>query len=154
MHPYEKTVEEIEQHMVLVQKFITLFCVLLRERAYNHDKSKLEPPEIEHFSAIDRRTLDIKYGSPEYEHALTILQPALEAHYAQNRHHPEHHPEGIRDMNLIDLIEMFLDWMASTKRHKHGNILKSIEINAKRFDLCDDLVCIFRNTAVLYDNLK
>ena len=54
---------------------------------------------------------------------------------------------AINDMNLIDLVEMFCDWTASSRRHNDGNILKSIEINRSRFGMSDQLVNIFRNTA-------
>jgi hypothetical protein len=131
-----------------------LFCTLLRARAQNHDKTKLESPELDYFIQVDAKTSDIKYGTPEYQEALKFLEPALQNHYAKNRHHPQHHPEGISSMNLLDIVEMFLDWDASCKRYKEGNILKSIEVNAKRFDISEQLVRIFENTAYLLDNME
>lgn len=53
----------------------------------------------------------------------------------------------VNDMSLIDLVELFLDWKAASERHNDGNILKSIEINAQRFNLNPQLVSIFENTA-------
>ncbi len=47
-------------------------------------------------------------------------------------------------MNLVDLIEMFCDWLASTQRHADGDIYKSIEISRERFGLSDDIVQILR----------
>ena len=61
-------------------------------------------------------------------------------------HHPECHKNGINDMNLLDLIEMFCDWKAASERHNDGNIRKSIEINGKRFNMSDQLVKIFENS--------
>lgn len=49
-------------------------------------------------------------------------------------------------MTLIDVIELFFDWWASSKRHADGDIRRSIEINRKRFGMPDDLVSIFLNT--------
>ena len=49
-------------------------------------------------------------------------------------------------MNLIDLIEMLCDWKAATLRHEDGDIIKSIEINSKRFDYGGLLKQIFLNT--------
>lgn len=49
-------------------------------------------------------------------------------------------------MNLLDLVEMFCDWKASSERHNDGNLLKSIDINATRFNLNPQLVKIFKNT--------
>jgi hypothetical protein len=78
---------------------------------------------------------------------LRDMKPALDHHYANNRHHPEHFgEEGIDGMNLFDVLEMFIDWTASTRRHADGDIAKSIEINKKRFGMSDQLAQIFRNT--------
>jgi hypothetical protein len=49
-------------------------------------------------------------------------------------------------MNLIDLVEMLCDWYAASKRHNDGDIMKSIEINQKRFGFSDDLRQILENT--------
>jgi hypothetical protein len=57
----------------------------------------------------------------------------------------------VNDMNLVDLIEMFCDWKASSTRHNDGNIRKSIEINGNRFNLSPQLIKIFENTAELFD---
>ena len=46
-------------------------------------------------------------------------------------------------MNLIDIVEMICDWKAATLRHNDGNLLKSVEINAKRFGMDDQLKQIF-----------
>ena len=53
-------------------------------------------------------------------------------------------------MNLVDLIEMICDWTAATLRHDTGDIVKSIEINQKRFNYSDELKEIFLNTVELY----
>ena len=79
------------------------------------------------------------------------MKPALDHHYAKNKHHPEHYPDGINDMTLVDLVEMFADWKAATMRHNDGNLLKSIEINTKRFNIDKQLAQIFVNTAKLFD---
>lgn len=50
-------------------------------------------------------------------------------------------------MTLLDLIEMLVDWKASSERHNNGNILKSIEINGNRFGMSPQLIEIFENTA-------
>ena len=67
---------------------------------------------------------------------------------ARNRHHPEHHKNGIDDMTLPDILEMFADWKASSERQNSGNILKSIEHNSGRFNINPQLVKIFENTAL------
>jgi hypothetical protein len=52
-------------------------------------------------------------------------------------------------MNLIDLVEMFCDWEASILKNKDGDIYRSIDINKTRFNMSDDLMSIFKNTADL-----
>jgi hypothetical protein len=47
------------------------------------------------------------------------------------------------------MLEMFIDWLASSQRHANGDMRRSIEINRKRFEMEPQLVHIFQNT--LYD---
>ena len=54
-------------------------------------------------------------------------------------------------MTLIDLLEMFCDWKASTLRHNDGNLLRSIETNAERFKIDSQLTQILINTARMID---
>lgn len=75
------------------------------------------------------------------------MKPALDHHYAHNRHHPEHFPDGIRGMSLLDLVEMLADWKAATERHADGDLARSIEINQARFGYGDELKVVLRNTA-------
>jgi len=77
------------------------------------------------------------------------MQVALDHHYENNRHHPDHFKNGIQDMNLVDLIEMICDWKAATLRHNNGNIFKSIEISQERFKFSDEIKQILLNTAEL-----
>jgi len=76
------------------------------------------------------------------------MKPALDHHYANNRHHPEHFKGkgGTNGMDLVDLIECFCDWAAATKRHANGSLKKSIEYNQKRFGIGNQLTKIFHNT--------
>jgi len=54
-------------------------------------------------------------------------------------------------MNLIDIVEMFCDWKAASERQLDGNLLKSIEKNADRFNMDPQLKQILINTARVYD---
>lgn len=56
------------------------------------------------------------------------------------------HVSSVNNMNLFDLIEMFIDWNAACQRHADGDIDKSIKINTARFALSPQLVEIFKNT--------
>ncbi len=78
------------------------------------------------------------------------MKKALDNHYALNSHHPEHYNNGINDMDIIDLLEMFCDWKAASERHANGDIYESIKINKKRFNISDQLEQILINTAKRY----
>jgi hypothetical protein len=74
------------------------------------------------------------------------MKPALDHHYQENQHHPDHWEYGILDMSLIDLLEMIIDWKASAERQTSANIFRSIELNQKRFGYTDELKQILINT--------
>ena len=139
--------DETWKHINQVQYFINLFIKELLDRGNKHDQSKLDSPEVELFTELTDKLAGTTFGSPEYNELKNKLGPALEHHYAKNRHHPEHHKDGLNDMNLIDIVELFCDWKASSLRHNNGNLLKSIEINGKRFNMSDQIIKIFENTA-------
>jgi len=142
---------ETQKHIENVRKYIRFMIDRLDLRGVYHDASKLETPEVEIFAEYTPKLSVCSYGSEEYNQNLEDMKPALEHHYANNRHHPEHFVNGINDMTLIDIIEMFCDWKASTLRHNDGNLLKSIETNADRFNIDGQLKQIFINTARTLD---
>ena len=140
------------EHIRTVQKFLHLVVKDLLDRADAHDQSKLERPEVELFTKYTPMLASCTYGSAEYQQLLKDLKPALDHHYAKNSHHPEHYKNGISDMNLLDLVELFCDWKAATLRHNDGNLRKSIEHNANRFGISPQLVKILENTAAMFDS--
>ena len=142
-----QTIEHIEE----VRKTIRWFTDKLTSRGVSHDRSKLESPEVEAFAEHTSRLAHLEYGSDAYNRELEELKTTLDHHYAKNRHHPEHFDNGINDMTLVDIVEMFCDWRAATKRNKNGNLFKSIEINAARFRIDRQLEQIFVNTAKSID---
>lgn len=134
------------EHKRQVAKYMRKAVDNLVERTVEHDFSKFDKEELEPFERVTPRLAELTYGSDEYKRQLKMIQPAIEHHYIKNRHHPEHHKNGVYDMNLIDLIEMLCDWIAATKRHNDGDILKSLEINKERFNITDELYGILVNT--------
>lgn len=142
---------ETQKHIETVRKYIRFMIDKIEMRGVKHDASKLESPEVEAFAELTPKLAATTYGSPEYESFLEKLKPALEHHYAANRHHPQHFVNGVNDMTLIDIIEMFCDWKASTRRQNDGNLLKSIETNAERFEFDGQLKQILINTARMLD---
>lgn len=143
---------ETLKHIEKVRAYLKKFIDRLWTRAIEHDKLKLESPEVEVFTEYTPKLADTTYGSEEYKQFLEEMNGALQHHYANYRHHPEHFEHGINDMTLVDLVEMFCDWKASSERHTDGNILKSIEVNATRFGIQKQLKDVLVNTAKLFDD--
>lgn len=144
--PYDSTNDTLE-HIAKVEGYLSLCADLLRMRAAVHDVSKLEAPEKQIFDEVSPKLKALTYGSDEYKAALVEMGEALTHHYQANSHHPEHYPNGIDGMSLLDLIEMLCDWKAASERHADGNFVKSLDINRTRFKISDQLMQIFINTA-------
>lgn len=142
---------ETMKHIRQVQLLLGKVQVALQRRALEHDASKLTIPELSIFTEFTPKLKNSTYGSPEYQNYLKAMGPALLHHYANNQHHPEHYPNGIDGMNLIDIIEMLCDWKAATLRHDDGDINKSIKINTNRFNIEPQLVQILKNTLPLLE---
>lgn len=192
MSDYDST-NDTNIHRLRVKSLIWDAIVELDDRANKHDRSKLMSPEKELFDEFTPKLAGCTYGSDEYKEFLKGLKVALDHHYTNNSHHPEHYPLwkcpvckkikqesdtwvndngnrfcldcsgghaiyevelmeynkiiSVNGFDLFDLIEMFFDWKAASERHNDGNILKSIEINTKRFNLSEQIVSILTNTA-------
>ena len=143
---YDSTQDTL-MHINSVQNKINVFRDIMSIRAGVHDQSKLQSPEKELFDEMTPILKSLTYGSDEYKDSLGKLKPALDHHYANNSHHPEHYADGIKGMDLADLVEMFCDWLAATERTANGDIYKSIGINQNRFNIPPELSMIFYNTA-------
>jgi len=146
---YDST-EDTRKHITTVKIYINRLVNALTKTAIYHDTSKLYQPEKAIFDEYTPKLATSTYGSEEYKGFLKGMGIALEHHYANNRHHPEHFENGIKGMNLIDLCEMISDWKGATLRHNDGDILKSIEMNQQRFGYTDELKQILINTVVTY----
>ncbi len=145
-----ETMCDTYKHKKQVGELINIIIGKLLERSSNHDNSKLEEYEVDIFTEYTPKLSKTIYGSEEYNQYLKEMKPALDHHYANNRHHPEHFPNGIKDMDLVDLIEMLCDWKAATLRQRDGNILDSIDKNQERFNYSSELTQIFKNTIKLF----
>jgi hypothetical protein len=133
-----------------IQRVASLLIACIKEladKAQAHDASKLGPVEKPIFDQYEDKLRGLDYGSKEYKDTMEEMKPAIDHHYAENRHHPEHFGvHGISGMTLIDLVEMLCDWAAAVQRHHNGNLLKSLEINRERFGIGDQLYAILLNT--------
>ena len=142
---------ETEKHIKQVGKFIKQITTELGIRTLLHDMSKTKPPELETIRKYTPGLKGTTYGSEEYKKAIIGMEVAVAHHYMHNRHHPEHFEDGVSGMNLIDLVEMLCDWKAATLRHADGDIIRSISINTKRFNISDQLVQILLNTVDCFE---
>ena len=140
---------ETRKHIAQVGKYLLGVIQRLTFRIMFHDKSKLSKEEKPIFDKFTPKLKNATYGSKQYKKYLENMKPALNHHYAINRHHPEYFMKEDRYilnthsalgcMNLIDIIEMLCDWKSATLRHKNGDIYKSIDINQKRFGYTNEL---------------
>jgi hypothetical protein len=128
----------------------------LERRLKAHDASKLVEPELEAFDIATPKLAQMEYGSDEYKQSLKDLGPALEHHFAENDHHPEHWPDkDVTNMSLMALTEMLCDWRAASERVKQRTDdpekVKTFEtglvFNQERFGYSDDIAKILLNTA-------
>lgn len=142
------------EHIAVVRGYLSEVIKELLDRAQNHDASKLVDPERETFDEYTPKLKHSTYGTDEYKGFLVGMGEALKHHYASNRHHPEHHADGIEGMNLMDLVEMICDWLAAVQRHDDGDIRRSIDINQERFGYDDQLKRILHNTVDALDGVK
>ena len=139
--------KETQKHIKRVGKYLKACRVELVKRGMRHDYDKIHNKTEK--ALFDEYTPKLKwctYGSDEYKTFLKGLKVGLEKHYANNRHHPEHFANGIKDMNLIDLLEMICDWKAASERHNDGDIYRSLEVNQGRFGYSEELKGILKNT--------
>ena len=138
------------EHIRLVGSYINIFVKDLIDRAANHDNTKLKSPEIEGFGEHTEELGKVEYGTQAYKDLLEKVKPAVLHHYSKNRHHPEFHKNGVNGMTLNDLQEMLADWRAATERNKNGNIRKSLDINAEKYNISPQLKEILENTIQEY----
>lgn len=135
------------EHIAEVRDRLFEVILDLEDRARRHDQSKLVDPERAVFDEYTPKLRASTYGSDEYKSFLAGMGEGLKHHYAVNDHHPEHFTLGVREMDLIQLIEMLADWKAATLRHADGDLTRSIKQNAERFGYGQELGGLLIRTA-------
>jgi hypothetical protein len=144
---YYDSTKDTEVHRRNVRNVMNMIIMSeLEKRRDNHDVSKLQSPEKEVYDKYIPKLKLYQYGTPEYlELREEMAKNGLSHHFKMNRHHPEHFKNGIDDMNIIDLVEMISDWFAASLVSDR-DFYDSIDGNAKRFDMPEQLVNILKNT--------
>ncbi len=146
VYQYDSTADTLK-HILRINELLHSVARNVLDRADKHDRSKLTAPEKQIFDKYTPKLKTSVYGSEEYKQFLQEMKPALDNHYKENKsHHPDLYPNGIRDMDILDMVEMLIDWKAASERHETGDINKSIDIQKQRFNLPDELVDIFKNS--------
>lgn len=139
--------EKTNLHIERVAGLLNYAAYEMYERAANHDKSKFEAPERQIFAQADLRFGYPEYGSPEHGKFMEFIEPATKSHYEKNRHHPEHFSNGIDGMNLFDVVEMVMDWIAASERTGSAhNVIKFLPRAKERFGISDQLYSVIENT--------
>ena len=142
MKHYDCT-QDVRDHIDKIRYWLRDMVINIEIRAQLHDASKLLEPEKSIFDLWTPKLKEFEFGSEEYKQALAEMGEALNHHYKNNEHHPEHYAFGVNGMTLVDLIEMVCDWMAAAQTK---NTAVNIDYLADRFDIPDMLKNIIVNT--------
>lgn len=147
-----ETEEYIKGHIFRVRRHIDTFIQLLIRRAENHDKSKLEEPELSWWKEMDKEPR-YPYGSEEYKQKIKRWNKVFKHHYQYNRHHPEHYEYGVSEMTLIDIVEMMCDWLGYKDTTTVTEALKVCDDQMARYNISEELRQIIFNTLLRYYSL-
>ncbi len=145
-----KTVEGIVEHKKKVGRALRQLAGELEKRAEHHDDSKLMFPELLWLVEMDRDNEKIPYGTKEYLERRDKYKEFFNHHYQFNSHHPEHHQNGVKDMDLVDLVELVVDWCSYSKGLSVNEALDLVDKQAKRFDFGEEMSDVFKNTLINY----
>lgn len=143
------TVNSILKHRENVKSRLLFLADELYQRAYHHDDSKLQAPEIGWLIEMDKEPR-YPYGSPEYFDKMKRWDKFFRHHYKFNRHHPDHFQDGISGMNLADLCEYIVDIISYFEELHVGEALDTVNKQADRFGLDEQLIQILKNTLIEY----
>lgn len=133
----DKTLDYILSHKRRVVQWMSVFIQELKHRADTHDDSKLEEPEISGWRKMDDEPR-YSYGTKEYEDKVKRYHWLMELHWRRNRHHPEYWQiwQYRRDRDLIDYIEMLVDWLAyNDKKLSYSEARKLVAKQAARYHM-------------------
>jgi hypothetical protein len=135
--------QRVGEHLVQIIKG-------LLDRSWRHDRSKTVEPELSFVNRWQPRFDNVAYGSAAWDQLRReqMAEDGQRYHFEANRHHPEHFPNGINDMTLVDVVELLCDWKAASERTGAGNLPKSLAVNAKRYEMSAQLLQIMVNTAM------
>lgn len=104
MENFDSTKETMD-HIQTVQVFLGEISANIFNRSIGHDLSKLKEPEKSIYDVFTPRLRGMTYGSDEYKSCLAEMGVALQHHYQNNSHHPEHYPVPARpDIDKLEAL--------------------------------------------------
>lgn len=133
-------------HVSEVQENLEEISSELKKRGHAHDRTKFQALEFDSFVSTRDKFKKANYGSPEYQECVDIVKPAVDSHYASNRHHTSYHKDGVYGMNLIDILEMLADWKAAARRSPTQNLKESLPKSYKKYNINETLQKLIENT--------
>lgn len=143
LNEVSKTIVKILSHNLLVASYLGRLADLIKGRVLVHDSSKFSDDEFIGFVHINQIAREHEYGSPEYMKSIKETN-TVALHYSRNPHHPEHHPNGIDDMSLFDIIEMVADWKAASETYGQTSLEDALATHTERFGLRDEHLYLIR----------
>lgn len=158
---------DYNKHRDAVNKCITLltkregynieYISNMMSRSFSHDKSK--EFDVAEFQAYVNMTIELEgltYGTDEFKAVMNKYDYAIQLHYKNNDHHPEHFTNGFIDMNQYQKDEMVCDWVGSMiARNQLDGFEKSMSFNKDRFNIPDnEWQNIYDTAKYLVENIK
>lgn len=145
--------QEVIEHKKKVMDIMYDIANMIMKRGYIHDDSKLQDEFdswVEYYIPENERDIE----SEEYKKSFEALKEVREQHYMKNRHHMEFYNGDIKKINVVDLIEIIVDWIASASSQDKGNLRVTIEKARERFKFSKDIESIILNTLELVETIQ
>lgn len=133
-------------HRYYVGYFLSRVIEELTRRAVLHDVSKYSDSEFQGFIQSAYYVLG-PWGKENIpDEVRKRLRESMTKHHEANDHHPEHFQCGMEDMDLIQLLEMAIDWKSAMIRHGNFDIEENVRVGQTRFGYPDFFAKILVNT--------
>lgn len=143
---YDSTKDTLKHKIHVCDVLNKLIISELSKRAVTHDDSKLKAPEKQCYDQYIPLLRQHKYGTPEYEECrVRMKEDGMDHHFLVNRHHPEHFQNGIKDMTIVDVVELLCDWFAASLR-SDTTFMEGLDRNVEKYGIPEELKSIFINT--------
>ena len=161
----EKTIITINQHKKVVTKNLVTFIKNVSkfgnisddakkrviDLAYAHDTDKFDFNFLEDYTLYLDERKDLKFGTDEYYAVKNKYKHLTSQHHEKSKHHFQSY-KNPNSVSTIHLLEMLADWKsASDKVENAVELDKTIEIQASKFHLCDDVVNRLKTFSQFFD---